>query len=246
MTCDDLRPDYFPYALGSLGDPERSEIKAHLQRGCENCTAGMREARTLAFALAAGIEGPDPPKELRGRVLAAAGGRSEKRSSFFNVWAATAMAAALITAVATGFFVYQRSLREQLAQMQTLVEHSSAQAASVREVIDFLQAPETREVVFGEGQPTPPRGRVFFQRSGVLLIASHLPPPPPDRTYEMWIIRAGKPTPAGLFISDAQGTAIHMYRPIPPPESTDIVAVTLERAGGATLPTSTPVIAAPL
>ena len=247
MTCDELRPDYLLYALGSLEDPELSEIRAHLRRECEDCTKGVREACGLASALGAGLEGPEPPKRLRNRVLEGVGGRPEKRFSLINAWTAAAATAALMIAVGIGIYSYeQRGFREQLAQVQAVAQRSSSDAAFMRQAIELLQAPETRAVGFGEGQPTPPRGKVFFQRAGVLLLASHLPPPPPGKTYEMWVIRAGKPTPAALFASDAQGTAIHIYRPVTPPETSDVIAVTLEPAGGVPLPTSTPVIAAPL
>jgi hypothetical protein len=116
----------------------------------------------------------------------------------------------------------------------------------MRQAFELIQAPETREVSFGQGQPAPPRGRVFFHPSGVLLIASRLPAPPPGKTYEMWIIRGGKPAPAGLFSSNPHGDAIHLYRPAAPPAERDVVAVTLEAAGGVEAPTSTPVIVAPL
>ena len=38
MTCDELRPDYVLFAMGVLEDPERSELRAHLERGCQVCT----------------------------------------------------------------------------------------------------------------------------------------------------------------------------------------------------------------
>src|ERR1035438_9235955 len=66
------------------------------------------------------------------------------------------------------------------------------------------------------------------------------------KTYEMWMIRGGKPAPAGLFLSNSQGNAIHLYRPPTPPVESDVVAVTLEAAGGVAAPTSTPIIVAPL
>jgi hypothetical protein len=116
----------------------------------------------------------------------------------------------------------------------------------MRQAFEMIQAPETREVTFGQDQAAPPRGRVFFHTSGVLLIASRLPAPPPGKTYEMWLIRGGAPAPAGLFRSNSQGNAIHIYRSPAPPTERDVVAVTLEAAGGVMAPTSTPVIVAPL
>ena len=47
MTCDELRPDYVLFAMGVLEDPERSELRAHLERGCQVCTPGVIEARQL-------------------------------------------------------------------------------------------------------------------------------------------------------------------------------------------------------
>ena len=211
MTCDELRPDYLLYALGVLEEPERSEVRAHLERGCEACTAGLREARGLAFAMGGGVGRP-----RRRRVNCAAAfwrrpvGFPTSAGTGSRAWAAaggTALAAA-------GLLIYQaRSFRAELAEARIEMERSGAAAAAMRQAFDLIQAPETREVTFGQGQPAPPRGRVFFHPSGVLLVASRLPAPPPGKTYEMWIIRGGKPAPAGLFRSNPQGNAIHLYRP---------------------------------
>jgi hypothetical protein len=243
MTCDELRPDYLLYALGVLEEPERSEVRTHLARNCEACTAGLREARGLAFAMGAGVQGPNPPDRLRGRILAAAGGIPRRRWNWSTAWVAagaTALAAAAL-------ILYQdRRYQAELADARIQIERSGAAAAAMRQALDLIQAPDTREVSFGQGQPAPPRGRVFFHPSGVLLIASRLPAPPPGKTYEMWIIRGGKPAPAGLFSSNPEGNAIHLYRPPAPPAESDVVAVTLEAAGGVAAPTSTPIIVAPL
>ncbi len=126
------------------------------------------------------------------------------------------------------------------------MERSATSLAAAREALDLIRAPETREVVFGEGAPAPPHGRVFFARSGILLIASSLPAPPAGKTYEMWIIRDSKPAPAGLFRSSAQGEATHVYRTAAAPAPGEVVAVTLEPEGGVGAPTSQPVIAAQL
>ena len=32
MTCDELRPDYILYAVGVLEEPEKAELRAHLDR----------------------------------------------------------------------------------------------------------------------------------------------------------------------------------------------------------------------
>jgi anti-sigma-K factor RskA len=225
MTCEELRPDYLAYALGSLEDPELSEVRAHLERGCQDCLAGVRDAREWVYAVGASVDGP------------------QKRWNWLPAWIGVAATAL----VAVGVVTYQaRGFRAGEAAMQAEIQRNVAEAAALRQAFELIQAPETREVTFGQGQPAPPRGRVFVNPSGVLLVASRLPAPPAGKTYEMWIIRGGKPAPAGLFASNAQGDAFHLYRPASPAAPGDIVAVTLEVAGGVNAPTSMPVIAAAL
>ena len=243
MTCDELRPDYLLYAVGVLEEPEKSELRAHLDRGCQDCTAGIREARRLASSMGASAEGPEPSRQLRSRVLAAAGALSEPRWHWRTAWQAGGAMAVL----AIGTIVYQNQRAgSEIAAVRQQLNQTTLEAASLRSALALLQAPETREVTFGQGAPAPPRGRVFFNPSSVLLIASNLPAPPAGKTYEMWIIRGGKPAPAGLFSSTAQGSALHFFTPSTPLLETDTVAVTLEVAAGVDAPTATPVIAVQL
>ena len=84
---------------------------------------------------------------------------------------------------------------------------------------------------FGEGQPQAAKARCSSVPSqGVLLIAGNLPPAPPGKAYEMWIIKDGKAQAAGMFQSEPDGSAMHMQRGAA--ENTDAVAVTLENEGG--------------
>ncbi len=245
MTCEQLRPDYALFAMGVLEDPEKGELRGHLERGCENCTPGVEEARALAYTLGAALEGPEPSGGLRTRILAAAGGAAERRWHWATAW----QTAAAVVLVAIGVTVYiGRYYRAETESQRADIARRETEAARLRAALSLLQAPETREVTFGEGRPTPPRGRVFINpSSGVLLVASNLPAPPTGKIYEMWIIpKAGKPTPAGLFASSQDGTAIHLYRSTVLLATTGAVAVTLEQAGGVNAPTTNPVIVAAL
>jgi anti-sigma-K factor RskA len=61
---------------------------------------------------------------------------------------------------------------------------------------------------------------------------------PHGKTYEAWIIPAGSsPRPAGLF-SGGGSTTVRLRGTVPP---NAIVAVTIEHAGGARAPTTTPI-----
>jgi hypothetical protein len=241
MSCEELRPDYLPYALGTLDGPDLAELRAHLDRGCDDCTAGLREARAMAFGVGAAVDGPEPPRALRARVLAIAAPSEQKHWSWFTAL----ITAAAASVVAFGLLQYQQKLhRQDAALMRVEIDRSNTEAAALREALAVIQAPDTREVTFGQGQPAPPKGRVFFHPTGVLLIASNLPKPPDGKTYEMWLIRGGKPAPAGLFQPNDRGNALHLFHPPSAPVPTDVVAVTVENAG-VNAPTSTPIIVAP-
>jgi anti-sigma-K factor RskA len=240
LTCDELRPDYVLYAIGVLEEPEKSELRAHLDRGCENCTAGIREARQLATSIGASAGGPEPPRGLRNRVLAAAGGIPETKWHWRTAWQVGAAMAVLAFAA---IFYHGASKDAEIEAVRQQLNQSNLETASLRSALALLQAPETREVTFGQGAPAPPRGRVFFNASSVLLIASNLPAPPAGKVYEMWIIpTGGKPAPAGLFSSTAQGSAYHYFTAPGPLSETDTIAVTLEIASGVDAPTSQPII----
>jgi anti-sigma-K factor RskA len=65
---------------------------------------------------------------------------------------------------------------------------------------------------------------------------------PRGKTYEAWVIagRTPVPRPAGLFPGGA-GTTVHLEGTVP---EHALVAVTLERAGGVSRPTTTPILSA--
>jgi len=142
----------------------------------------------------------------------------------------------------------ERRAENQLARVQAESFTERQELARLNAAFAILYQPDARQVVFGAGTPQPPRGRVFLDpRRGVLLLASNLPPAPAGKAYEMWVIpKRGKPTPAGLFQSMADGTVMHILSGPVDVNATGAVAVTLEPESGVPQPTSTPVIAAAL
>jgi anti-sigma-K factor RskA len=82
------------------------------------------------------------------------------------------------------------------------------------------------------------RARALWSRQrGMVFTASNLPPLPPGRVYQVWVVTAQAPVSAGLLTPDAQGGgSVYFETPvdIAPPVA---VAVTLEPAGGVPAPT---------
>lgn len=246
MNCDELRDHYDMYALDIADQPERGEIRAHLNRGCEVCMAAVRRSLETAALIGASAPPAQPSSQLRRRILASVGSE-ERRFGGMLLWASTLAITALLI-VAVYFAVSNRQYAQAAARLRDEMRGQSAQIARLSEAFGILSGPRTIEVSFGGIQPKPPQGKVFVNPSrGVLLIASNLPPTPADKIYEMWIIpRSAKPVPAGLFQSQDDGNAMHVQSGTVDVTSTAAVAVTVETQAGADQPTTQPLIVASL
>jgi hypothetical protein len=237
VNCEELQGQYELYAMGVAEDPERGEIREHLDRGCEVCMREMRRARQVASMIGAVAPASAPSPKLRRRILASVG--VEQRGFGWAPWLGLAAALALVAAFY--FEARERSSLEELAAVRNQMRQQAVDLTRLNEAMTIMSGPDTRQVNFTTG----PRGKVFVSpTTGVLLIASNLPPAPAGKTYEMWVIpRGANPVPAGLFQSQADGTAIHI-RPGPVEVAGMTVAVTLEDQAGAPQPTSTPLLTA--
>jgi hypothetical protein len=241
MNHEELRGHYELYAIGVAEEPERTEIREHLSRGCEVCMTEMKRARELSALLGGAAAPMAPSPRLRRRILASVG---HERRQFG--WAPfLGLATALSLFAAFYFSSRERQFAEQSLLLREQMRRQTIELTQLHQAFAILSGPSTLEVSFGQG----PKGKVYIDRSrGVLLIASNLPPAPDGKVYEMWTIPKGagaKPVPAGLFQSDPSGGAMHL-QPGPVDPNLGVVAVTLENEGGAQAPTSTPLIVAAL
>jgi hypothetical protein len=242
MNCDDLREHYELYAIGVADEPERSEIRVHLSRECEDCMRGIKRAREVLALLGGTATHVAPSPGLRRRILASVG--VEQRRFGWAPFLAAALGLSLFAAVYFGG--RERDLGNELARVRDQNRQLTIEASRIGEAFGILNGADTTVTTFGEGQPKP-KGKVFVSPSqGVLLIASNLAPAPAGKAYEMWIIpKGGKPAAAGMFQSAADGSAMHIQSGSVD-SNADLVAVTLENEAGAGQPTSTPLFAAPI
>lgn len=251
MTHEELGELYELYALGVLESEEAAEVERHLARNCPECQTGVRRALGLTAMLGAFPEPVAPPRRLRARILAGVGASADWKG---KLWlGGLAYTCACLVAAIVLVSVENTRRAEQLASTQTQLRQSSNDLTQARRRLDsvsqFLNSPETLQVQFGQGQPLPPKGRIFVNaRRGVLLMASNLPAAPSGKIYEMWLLpRSGAaPIPAGLFQSDSTGAALYLRNEPIDPAAYKAVAVTLEPAQGSTSPTMPILIAAAL
>jgi len=146
MTCEELRPDYLLYAMGTMSEPESTELRAHLDRGCAVCGEGLRQAHALAYSMGAALDGPEAPRALRRRVLAVSGAGSRPKEAPWSLplwarpvarWQAWALATAgVLLALAPGL-LWRRELAESRARQAAtiaLLAQEQRSSASLREL----------------------------------------------------------------------------------------------------------------
>ena len=215
------------YALDALDEGKRREFERHLS-GCEHCRAELAALRDTAGALAFGAASPEPPPELRDRIL------REARNGVvvvplrarrpFQLAVGFAAAAALL-AIGVGLWATSlaRSLDRERSQRAALVE--------------LLADPGSRDIRLANAD-----GRVVVAGDGrAALVVRDMAPAPKQRDYEIWVIENDTPRPAGLFDAKGGREAVLLTRRVP---QGAVVAVTLERDGGVDHPTGEPLFTA--
>lgn len=261
MTHEDARELTELYVLGALPEAESETFVGHL-RTCEDCQREVASFARVTIGLLQIVPDRMPPAGLRNRVLdAAISGRAASATHTAGTRAASAgrwsvvpwlaAAAALLIAAAAVMVAARSASRARSADLETrrATARAAAAEATAREAkrqlseatrsLAVLTAPDVVRVELA-GQRVAPSaaGRAFWSRSrGLVFTASHLPPVPPSRTYQLWVVTATSPISAGVLRTDASGDVSAMFNTpsdIPPPIA---MAVTLEPAGGVATPT---------
>ena len=268
MTHEELRTNIDAWAIGALPEAEARKVEAHLAECPEcqadassagSVAVGLAgsvpdqspspavRARVMAAiaapsAVAAGLQSrTDPlPFVVRERPSLAA------RTGWL-VAAASLVLAAYLTWDGLRLRDQVATLSAQLAEARALnaaaetriaaLQHAAQQGASAMAI---LTAPDMARIDLA-GQPEAPdaRARAFWSRErGMVFSASKLPPPPPGKVYQVWVVTtAPAPLSAGLIEPDSQGHVDVVFAtPVDIPQPV-AVAVTLEPAGGVPAPT---------
>jgi anti-sigma-K factor RskA len=85
-----------------------------------------------------------------------------------------------------------------------------------------------------------PQGKAIYvrNRSSLIFLAGNMPPLPPQKAYELWLIPTkGAPIPAGVFKPDARGSATVIEPPLPAGVEAKTFAITVEPEQGSSTPT---------
>jgi anti-sigma-K factor RskA len=226
---DDPHSLVAPYALDALDDQEQRTFEEHLAL-CERCREELAGLREAAAALAYGTAGPAPPAALKERILTQA--RAERTNVVpitrrrRNWTAPLAAAAAVAACAALGLGVWAATLESDL--------DAARKQARTNPLVSVLIEPGAKFAPLTGG------GKLAYAPSGSATLVVKAPRAPSGKTYEAWVIEAGKATRAGLFSGGETPSVIRIAKPVHPGA---VVAVTLERAGGVDQPTRKPLMA---
>ena len=255
LTCDEVTELAGLYVLDALAPAERAAIDVHLA----SCTEAHEEITSLGGvvpALASMSEPVDAPPALKARVMAAYE-REHATSPQVRVptprptvatapiqawrlpsWASwgAAIAAVLIVAV-VGVWA---------AGVQSRADRANQRAEQLADAVALLAEPGSSVAhVSGTGSTLVSaeiRGFAVFPVSGSgYLVMVGLPQASAGKTYQAWYLVDGSPSSAGLMTVEDDGYAV--LAGVQPPAGTNLVALTLEPAGGSALPTSDPIAA---
>jgi Anti-sigma-K factor rskA len=140
-----------------------------------------------------------------------------------------------VAAIALGLWAFVTSVREE----KPVFVPPTVPKTAAESTIALLSRPSTRRVPF-EGS----RGRIVLAVGGsgrAFLIVDRLPTTPAGKSYEAWVLRprATVQVPAAVF--SGRETVVPLSVPV---RRGSILAITLERQGGAPAPTQTPLYVA--
>jgi anti-sigma-K factor RskA len=229
------------YAVDALTADELAEFERHLDR-CPSCAeevSGLREtAARLAMATAV-----EPPPGMRAQVLEAAGRvrqlppagtrvlvtgkprRLKRLRRLPRPIAVTAMAAVIVVLA-----VLQVDTRHQLEQAQ----------AGNRAVASVLAAGDAQIELGSASVGGTVTAVVSRQDRAAVITAAGLPAQADAQVYQLWVVSAAGFRSAGLLPgSDGGATSPVLADDVKPG---DQLAITVEPAGGATHPTTKPIV----
>jgi anti-sigma-K factor RskA len=235
MATESIHDLSAAYALDALDASELEEFEAHLA-SCESCRDEVATLSAAATSLAYATEAATPPPRLRARILEeiAAPEPAElpanviplrRRRPVQLLGAVAAVAACAAIGLGTWAGLEHGSLStERSARGQDLA------------ALAVLADPHAQRIPLkgADGQ------LVVTQAQEAAIVMRALPAAPSGKTYEAWVIRGGTAVPAGLF-HGGMTAVLRLQRPVPHGST---VGVTIERAGGASQPTSAPIITA--
>jgi anti-sigma-K factor RskA len=252
-------------AVGSIEADDRDRLAPHLA-DCARCQQLLREYVAVVTSLPLSLPEAPPNPALKSRLLAAAEsdvlGRESnveqlasdrpgstpgpevravpprRRTVDAGRWIRLSTLAPLAALLMVTFWLgsvnvgLQQEIRAQRAQLE-----------QQQRFIEAVAADDPRVELAGTERAPSARGEVVAPRDGgpPLLVAQGLPELPAGQVYQIWVIADGRPAGAGLLEpGPAMAAPVALARDV---SGAEMVALTIEPAGGSSGPTGPIVLA---
>lgn len=246
------------YVLGSLSPDEEEQFEEMLADASPEQEALYRDMLSIRDDLALATQPASPSEDVEARIFSsiqASASRSEerpartrgrapmRRTSALPTWAYQ-VATALLLLVSVGLTYLAFDLNETVGSQEATITQLETELEQRNELLSVLAAREARLINMGGLEPSPDGyGKIVWapdERRAILQMA-HLPPPPADKDYQLWLIKEEEsPISAGVFNFDESSRdlffKVDALDADPSPEA-NAFAVTLEPEGGMPQPT---------
>jgi anti-sigma-K factor RskA len=240
------------YVLGALPEEERLSFDDYLTAHPER-QAEIDELGAVAGLLAFYPQEQEPSPELRSRVMEVVEAEAEPRrvsgrstfgrvGDFLSIRNLALGAAALLV---IGLLSWNVMLQGQVEDLRGQVEDAQGQVQDLQAQVEEAQEQQNPTIELeGSWADQGANAQVLsINKNQAILVAKDMPFVPEDQTCEIWVISNDVPKPSGLFQPDPNMTAAPITNSI---TNADVIAVTVEPAGGSEQPTSDPVLLAKL
>lgn len=224
---DNIRPLIASYAIGAVPEEEIPPIRAHIL-SCEECFAEAESFARASAALAELVEPIALPDDFEQRVLEHVRGKETfeypERQGWLGRWRTPLLAG--VTAAFMGVLLFMSFSYFGWETKQSQYQKTVAALVQDRDALT-LSGPGGAEAVLAS------------VAEGSVLVAVDLGEAPPERDYQLWLMKGGRPTPADTFDVSESVVIVESKRTL---EGYDGAAITVEPEGGSRAPTTEPIL----
>lgn len=218
---DAIRDLIAPVALGAAEEHERLRVESHAAE-CAVCAEELGHLRAATAVLALGVPQVEPSPRTKAPIMAIVRAEAAARAKEHDE-------AGIRSAPArrTGWF---SRLARPVPAFATAAVVAALAIAGVTLTSDDAPRPvQTIEVTAGIGAPDGLSGRVVYVPSEDTAVVrlTGMPTLPEGQAYQLWVLRDGEATSAGLFESTAPG---RVERAVSGLADADALAVTAQSA----------------
>lgn len=226
------------YALGSLSEPERSQVEQHLKE-CDSCRKRFAQEWATVQMLPAAVESVEPSRAAKQKLferidadlaqekprtpITQRAAPASPRRWFAQPTFAFAILVALALLAIGGWILLQNLQSPDQEAINAIVNNPNAQKVALAGTKDAPNAAAELYMVPGQSQ--------------AVLVARGLQPLSSGKGYEFWFFRGGEPQPSNVFTVNADGTTRVLVQANDNVENFKGWGVTIEPIAGVPKPT---------